>query len=47
MDFNQLSQPELDEIVNEINSKPKKVLQYKTANEAFTEELGGAIQSRM
>lgn len=47
MDFNQLNQPELDEIVNEINSKPKKVLQYKTANEAFTEELGGAIQSRM
>jgi|SRR5882672_1605924 len=41
--FITLTQEELDEIVWEINNKPRKVLQYKTSSEI----LSGAIQLRM
>lgn len=35
-DFSTLTQEELDEIVSEINNRPRKVLQYQTAQEVFT-----------
>lgn len=38
-DFTLLSQKELDDIVEEINNRPRKVLGYKTANEVYSEEL--------
>lgn len=41
--FTNLSQEELDDIVKEINNRPRKVLQYKTPKEI----LDGAIQPRM
>lgn len=41
--FKNLSQEELDDIVREINNRPRKVLQYKTPLEI----LSGAIQPRM
>jgi transposase, IS30 family len=41
--FQTLTQEELDDIVWEINNRPRKVLDYKTA----TEILGGAFQLRM
>lgn len=42
--FDALTQQELDDIVEEINDKPRKVLHYQTPKEAFREQLGGAIQ---
>ncbi len=41
--FTKLTQEELDDIVWEINNRPRKVLQYKKPSEV----LGGAIQLRM
>lgn len=41
--FTNLSQEELDDITEEINNRPRKVLQYKTP----VEILSGAIQPRM
>lgn len=41
--FTNLSQEELDDIVEEINNRPRKVLRYKTPKEI----LSGAIQPRM
>lgn len=38
-DLTQLSQIELDAIVEEINNRPKKCLEYQTAGEAFRKEL--------
>lgn len=38
-DLTQLTQFELDEIVEEINNKPKKCLGYQTPREAFRKEL--------
>lgn len=38
-DLYQLSQLELDEIIEEINERPRKCLQYETPQEAFTKEL--------
>lgn len=38
-DFTTLSQHELDDIVEEINNRPRKVLGYKTANEVYSEEI--------
>lgn len=38
-DFTTISQDELDDIVEEINNRPRKVLGYKTANEVYSEEL--------
>ena len=35
-DFSTLTQKELDEIVLEINTRPRKVLKYQTALEVFT-----------
>lgn len=45
--FDNLTQEELDDIVAEINSRPRKCLNYKTPNEVYSKELksaGGAIQ---
>lgn len=41
--FTNLSQEELDDIIEEINNRPRKVLRYKTPKEI----LSGAIQPRM
>ena len=38
-DFTSLSQRELNEIVDEINNRPRKVLGYKIANEVYSKEL--------
>lgn len=38
-DFTNLTQTELDDIVEEINNRPRKVLAYKTANEVYSEEI--------
>lgn len=38
-DFTTLSQEDLDDIVEEINNRPRKVLGYKTANEVYSEEI--------
>lgn len=38
-DFSSLTQEELDEIVEEINNRPRKILNYRTANEVFDENL--------
>jgi IS30 family transposase len=49
-DFTALTQDELDDIVEEINNRPRKCLDYATPNEVFSEELtkaGGRIESRM
>lgn len=49
-DFSNLTQEELDDIVEEINNRPRKCLDYATPNEVFSEELTKAsvrIESRM
>lgn len=50
-DFTNLTQAELDDIVEEINNRPRKVLAYKTANEVYSEEIakltGVRIRARM
>lgn len=38
-DFSKVSQTELDGVVNSINTRPKKILGYRTPLEVFTEEL--------
>jgi IS30 family transposase len=38
-DFTNLTQAELDDIVEEINNRPRKVLAYKTANEVYSEQI--------
>lgn len=38
-DFGHLTQAELDDIVEEINNRPRKVLAYKTPNEVYSEQL--------
>ena len=43
-DFSQVTQEELDEVVWEINNRPRKVLKYKTPQEVFNQLLGGAIE---
>lgn len=40
-DFSKVSQGEIDEVVNEINSKPRKCLGYNTAQEVFDLNLKG------
>lgn len=48
--FSNLTQEELDDIVWEINNRPRKVLQFSTPFEALQKELlikGGAFPSRM
>lgn len=42
-DFNNLTQEELDEIVEEINNGPRKVLNYDTPKEVFQSCLGVRI----
>ena len=34
-DFSKISQEEVDDVVEEINNRPRKILGYKTANEVF------------
>ncbi len=50
-DFTQLTQAELDDIIEEINNRPRKCLDYKTPNEVFYQELektrGVRIPTRM
>lgn len=49
-DFKEVTQKEIDECVEEINSRPRKCLGYFTPNEVFLEKLnssGVAIQPRM
>jgi len=41
-DFADLTQEELDDIVEEINNRPRKCLDYATPNEVFSEELKAA-----
>ena len=38
-DFTNLTQQDLDDIVEEINNRPRKCLQWRTPNEIFDEEL--------
>ena len=38
-DFTTFSQQELDEIIEEINNRPRKCLDYETSSEAFSREL--------
>jgi len=42
--FDQLTQPELDDMITEINSRPRKVLQFQTPLEVFNQQLSVAIQ---
>ncbi|PJA53782.1 IS30 family transposase [Candidatus Roizmanbacteria bacterium CG_4_9_14_0_8_um_filter_34_12] len=44
-DFTGLTQDELDEIVSEINNRPRKVLKYKTAQEVFTSLINNCSDS--
>ncbi len=49
-DLTQVTQKELDDIIHEINNRPRKCLGFRTPQEAFEEELktmGVAIPSRM
>lgn len=46
-DFRRITQTDLDDIVEEINSKPRKCLHFLTPQEAFINELGVAIKMRM
>lgn len=46
-DFRTINQQELDDIVEEINNRPRKCLGYNTPKEAFTNELSVAIKMRM
>lgn len=49
-DFSSLTQEELDDILDEINSRPRKCLGYYTPKEVFLKELnsqGVAVQPRM
>lgn len=41
-DFSSLTQNELDSIVAEINSRPRKILGYKTPDEVYLEQLHNA-----
>ena len=43
-DFATVTQDELDEVVWEINNRPRKVLQYQTPLEVFNQLLGGAFR---
>lgn len=38
-DFNQVSEEELQDVIDEINNRPRKILCYLTANEMFTKLL--------
>lgn len=44
-DFSKLTQEELDEIVSEINNRPRKVLKYQTAQEVFTSYINNCSDS--
>lgn len=49
-DFADLTQEELDDMVEEINNRPKKALNYSTPNEVleyYLKDMGGRIQTRM
>jgi len=46
-DFRTIKQQDLDDIVEEINNRPRKCLSYKTPSEVFNKELGVAIGMRM
>lgn len=46
-DFKTITQEELNDIVREINNRPRKCLGFRTSQEEFQKELGVAIESRM
>ena len=49
-DFSKVTQPDIDDVVKEINDRPRKCLGYYTPNEVFFAKLNNqevAIQSRM
>lgn len=46
-DFTTLSQAELDDIVEEINNRPRKCLDYATPNEVFSSELQKQVSVRI
>jgi transposase, IS30 family len=46
-DFRRITQQDLDDIVDEINNRPRKCLNYQTPQETFTNELSVAIGMRM
>lgn len=46
-DFRKINQQDLDDIVEEINNRPRKCLAYQTPSEVFNKELGVAIGMRM
>jgi len=49
-DFSKVTQFDINEVVKEINDRPRKCLEYYTPNEVFLRELNSqevAIQSRM
>lgn len=49
-DFTGLTQEELDDMVEEINNRPKKALNYSTPNEVleyYLKDMGGRIQTGM
>ena len=38
-DFNEVPEDELQEVIDEINNRPRKILNYQTAQEVFTKKL--------
>lgn len=38
-DFNEVSEEELQDVIEEINNRPRKILKYQTAAEVFTKKL--------
>ena len=44
-DFSKITQDELDEILSEINNRPRKVLKYQTAQEVFTNLINSCSDS--
>lgn len=38
-DFSKVTDEELEDVVWELNNRPRKILQYKTAQEVFNEHL--------
>lgn len=46
-DFTTLTQEELDDIVEEINNRPRKCLDYATPNEVFSSELQKQVSVRI
>ncbi|MBU0975667.1 IS30 family transposase, partial [Patescibacteria group bacterium] len=47
-DFSKVEQEEIDDIIEEINNRPRKILGYSTPNEVFAQNLSSVrIKMRM